>query len=252
MKLRLLMILAVMALISSCSKDDDEAPSVDNAKFSFAGNETIVTLPAGMEESLDSHASQVADATWELNFNVAFYTALMTPPSGAQKSTTEIVPGNGRVAATAGSVVVYTWGDEAQGLEVAYQVKDQSDSFLFELFMKVDGTWFKYFGASEKKDKSSGYMVMYTESSLEPTERWDWTKSGDNINFTFTDFSWQKFDMIINTKTKAGELKSYWGTTLNEQVTWELTSEITWNSDGSGTWIEYMDGDVYDQGTFEP
>jgi hypothetical protein len=176
----------------------------------------------------------------------------MTPPEGAEKSTTEIVPGNGRAARTSASVVVYTWGDEAQGLEIAYQVKDQSDSFLFELFMKYDGVWYKYFGASEKKDKSSGYMVMYDETSSEATYRWDWTKSGDVIDFSFTDFSYEKFDMTINSKAKTGTLKSYWGNTVNEQITWELNSEITWNSDGSGTWKEYMDGELYDEGTFEP
>lgn len=255
MKLKLLSLIALMAIVMSCSKDDDDpAPSVDNAKFSFAGNEEIIAVPAAMQQSSDPYASQVASMAMEANFTAAYFTMMMVPPEGAVKSTTEIVASNGRTAQTnSGNVVVYTYsyGDAGQTLEIAYQIKDQSDSFLFEIFMNTDGSWYKLLSASEKKDKSSGYMHMYSELDSEPIYRWEWTRSGDTINFLMTDFEYTKSEMTINNKTKAGSVKSYWATG-DTNITWELSSEITWNADGSGTWKEYTDGEVSSQGEFQP
>jgi hypothetical protein len=258
MKLKMLSLLAAMAIMVSCSKDDDPAP-VESAKLSFAADEEVIDLPAAMLESTDPYASQIAEMVSDLN-ELTSWTAFAETPEGATKSTTEIVPENGRVARTNGSVVVYIW-DDGQGGQFAYQVKDLSDSFLFELLWKVDGKWYRFFSASEKKDKSSGNMVLYNffgdpaDPDNLPTEqiaRWDWSRSGDILNFTFTDFEYYKFEMSANIKAKTGTMTSYWGSTVNTTVVWEKESELTWNADGSGTWKEYDNGQVVAQGDFQP
>lgn len=251
MNLRLLPLVALMAIMISCSKDDDATPTVENAKFSFADQEEVITIPEALMESEDMYANSVASAVMQANALSQSMLQLLTPPEGATKSTTEIVAVNGRVARTAGSVVVYTWSDGQNS--IAYQVKDLSDSYVFELFFTLDGEWVKYFEASEKKDKSAGHMIIYDFFSEESSilGRWDWTRSGDTFNFTFTDLTYTKWELTINTKTQAGSIKSYWGiTSEGGTTTWELSSEITWEADGSGTWKEYSDGELLDEGTF--
>jgi hypothetical protein len=257
MKLKFLALVAVLAVMASCSKDDDPAP-LESAKLSFGDEESVVTLPDVMLNSSNEYVSQIVEMVGQVNM-LSSYTMLSETPDGATKSSTEIVPENGRIARTAGSVLVYIW-DDGQGGQIAYQVKDQSDAFVFELLWKIDGKWYKYFSATEKKDKSSGNMVLYdiwnfnsdpnwTASSQ--LFRWDWSRSGDLLSFSFTDFESLKFEMSVNVKTGAGNMATYWGSTVNESVVWEKGSEITWESDGSGTWKDYEDGAVIAEGTFE-
>jgi hypothetical protein len=251
MKLRFLPLIALMAVMISCSKDDP-APSVENAKLSFSADEEAIVIPDEMVISDNTYASTVAGYVAEANA-LSSWTSLMAPPSGATKSTTEIEPVNGRIRRTSGAVVVYIF--ESQGYKIAYQVKDLSDSWSFELFQEIDGGWYRYFYATEKKDRSSGYMSLTDiwSGTNDELARWEWTRSGNLFNFTFTSEDWYKAVMQVDTSTKAGWLEIYWGETdANNNFYWDISSKITWNGNGSGTWAEYDGGNEVASGTFEP
>jgi hypothetical protein len=258
MKLKFLALVAVLSIMASCSKDDDPAP-LESAKLSFGDEESVVALPDVMLTSSNEYVTQIVEMVGQVNM-LSTYTMLSETPEGATKSSTEIVPENARVARTAGSVLVYIW-DDGQGGQIAYQVKDLSDSYVFELLWNIDGKWYKYFSASEKKDKSSGNMVLYDIWNFDSDPnwngssqlfRWDWSRSGDMLSFSFTDFESIKFEMTVNLKTGAGNMITYWGSTVNEAIVWAKESEITWNSDGSGTWKEYDGDTVVAEGEFQP
>ena len=253
MKLKLLPLIALLALMISCSKDDP-APSVENAKLSFDAEEQAVVVPDAMLTSDNQYASEVAMYVMEAN-GLSSWTAAMSQISGATKSSTEIVAENGRSARTAGAVVVYIF--DYDGHQIAYQVKDLSDSWSFELFQQINGKWYKYFYATEKKDKSSGYMSLIDiwsgDGLYSEMARWEWTLNGNEFNFVFVSEPEYKVVLQVNTSTKAGSMDIYYGATdPNQNFYWDLTENITWDSDGSGTWTDYENGEVTGTGTFEP
>ena len=237
---RLLYTFLMMAIIMSC-KDDDPQPSVENAKFSL-GASSPLELPSNLTASQDEHAQQVV--AWAAAANaMSNYSAMFTPPQGAEKSTTAITPANGRLAATTASVVVYTWSDPYYG-SVAYQVSDLSDRFTFEIFTKEDGSedWYRLVYAEEQKDGSEGYLVVYdiTDNSGDVWMRWDWTRNGSTFIMDFSSMGVVSYTFTIDTNTNAGSIVY--------SVDNEIIYELTWTSSGTGTWKEYSDGELVASG----
>lgn len=234
---RLLYFIVVMAAAMSCS-DDDPQPSVENAKFSLADSAPIA-LPSAITSSEDEHAQMVVG--WAMSANaMTSYTALFTPPAGAEKSTTAITPSNGRTNGTNESVVVYTWSQQGFGA-IAYQIRDLSDKFAFEILMKEEGTadWYRYVYAEEKKDGSAGYMEFY--AGEEVAMRWDWTRSGSTLAIDFsTGDAGLSYSFVIDTNTSAGSIVVMDGE--------EKIYESTWTAAGTGTWKEYFDGELVASG----
>lgn len=243
MKIRQLFCLLLLAgVFASCSSDDDAKPSVENAKFSFSGTAKAVEAPSALATKDDPYAQQTVGYIEMVNSMATFISAF-EPPSGATKTSTEISAPNGRVNGTASSVVVWTWSDPNYGT-IAYQIKDLSDKYTFEVFFKPNDTneWLRYLYAEEQKDKSSGMMEMYSDSEV--YLRWDWARSGDNFTFTYSspvfDF---EFVMVVNTKTKAGSVNYFIGGAK--------VYEIVWTSQGAGSWKYYENGVVVEEGTWD-
>ncbi len=235
---RILALIVMMAVIASCSKDDEPAPNIENAALSFNTDRPVLEVPDGLLTSEDPMA--VMAANWVLLANGISTNLLMFDhPAGAVKSTDLITPVNGRTTADEG--VVYTWEDPEFG-GVAYQIRDGGDKYIFEYFYRGpdDAGWYRYLYAQEMKDRSSGYMTIsdvWSDNRGDEIMRWTWTRKGDL--FTFSMSSEQdmfRFVVEVNTKTKAGSVVYYEG-----EMKWY---EIIWDAQGKGTWQQFNDEGV--------
>lgn len=245
--IKILFIGALLSIAFACSDDDDNKPtSLESAKLSFQNQDNRISPPSGLRSSENEYA-QMAVGYIEMANSIGVYTEFMNVPNGATKTSTPITAANGRVGSTQTEYLVYIWSDESYG-SVAYQLSEQNDSYVFELFFKEVGAseWLKYFHAEEKKDGSIGHMVIYDVfTSDEGTEmiRYDWERSGGVLTFEMTsaesDFY---FIMHINESTGAGDVKYY----LDN----ELFYEMTWDAAGDGTWKYYSEGEVIDEGSW--
>jgi hypothetical protein len=245
--IRFLPLLIMVVFVFSCSKDDPE-PSIEQVSLSLSKDSQLIEVPAAMMNSEDDHA-QMAAGFVALANGMGGSLALFTPPAGATKSTDIITPLNGRLQ-KGSAAVVYIWNDPQYG-SVAYQVRDASDKYTFELFYKGndDAGWYRYLYAQEMKDKTAGYMVLYdawgfiNDTRSAEMVRWEWTRSGDDFTFIIRDLeSAFNFTIEVNTKTKAGSIIY---TEDNEKL-----YEMTWDGQGKGTWKEFENNQVIAEGTW--
>ncbi len=246
------MIIAMVAVVISCSKDDEPAPNVENAKLSFSGSQQILEVPQGLLDSDDPNAQMAAAWVGMANM-LAGNIAMFEFPAGAAKTSDLITPVNGRTTAEQG--LVYIWSDGASG-SVAYQVRESGNKYIFELFFKgtegLEGDgWYRYLYAEERKDGSEGYMVVTDiwgalgDSRSAELLRWEWSRKGDIFTFSMSsesdDFN---FTVEVNTSTKAGSIVYFYGGIKQ--------SEVEWNAAGAGSWKQFDDAgeEVIDQGTW--
>jgi hypothetical protein len=246
MKITKALLLSAAIIASACSDDDDKKSSLETAKLSLAASQKVIEAPAAMQNSENEYA-QMANGWVQLANGMTQYFTYLEFPEGAAKSTTRITPSNARVKAT-GDVLVYTWSDEQSGYSIAYQVSEESDKYVWEIFLKEGGSdWLKYFHAEEKKDRSAGFMKIYNIYGDDPSEvifTYEWSRSGDELTFTFSDGSDQsKLIITVNEKTGAGSIVS-----IEDGI---KTYEMTWDAQGNGTWAFYEDGEVSESGTWE-
>jgi hypothetical protein len=247
----LLLVFGLILLLSSCSKKSDPQPAttLSSASLSLSTGQ-VVTPPPALTNSTDSHAQEVNAFIQSANA-LSSLTSQFTPPAGATKSSTPIVGVNvgGRVSSTQQNYLVYIWSDPNSGGSVAYQISETTDSYTFELFIKETGAsvWVRFLFASEKKDKSSGFLKVYDPTITKvspPTLTYSWTRGTNTLNFIITDDSTMKVTMNINTQTKAGDVEAYTSGVLFEKLTWDANGHGTWaayDTDGitvtdSGTW----------------
>lgn len=243
-----LLFLAMVAITFSCSKEDDDPKptTLEQATIGFNKNEPVVAAPAAMTQSNDSYAQMAAGYINSVNAMTSNL-AMFTPPSNAVKGSTPVTAINGRVRSTQKEYLVYTWSDVNYG-SVTYQIADDGDKYSFEFLIKENGqtAWHRFLYAEEKKDKSAGFLSLYDHTSDTPDVliRYDWTRSGDNLNFTMSVPGEGDFIIIkINTKTKAGSVEYKFNGLLEYKMTWDAK--------GNGTWAWYNeDGSIEEQGSW--
>jgi hypothetical protein len=245
---RILSLIVLVALAASCSKDDEPEPRVEDAALSFSKNSPVIEVPQALITNEDSYA-QMAAGWISMANGMTANLAMFTPPAGAERSTNLITPVNGRVSASSG--VVYTWSD-GQGNSVAYQVRDESDKYIFELFYKGqdDSGWYRYLYAQEAKDRSAGYMRLYDvwgvygDNREAELLRWDWTRKGDQFTLRLSEEQGLiEVVLVVNTKTRAGSVTYFESS--------NKLFEMTWDAQGKGSWKSYDAGELVDEGTWE-
>ena len=186
---------------------------------------------------------------------ITSYLSYFTPPAGAVKSSTSITASNARVASTQKEYLVYIWTDANNG-SVAYQVSEESDKYVFELFFKAKSgsNWLRYLYAEEKKDRSSGLMKVYDVFTGGPSTTvlfsYNWARTGDQLDVTMEipDEDPQfvfKTVISINVKTKAGSVSYYIGNVKEYNMTWDAAGNGTW------TWYEEDGKTVNESGTWK-
>ncbi|MCD9018420.1 hypothetical protein [Parachryseolinea silvisoli] len=246
---KFLLLVAFSAAAFSCSKDDDATPekSLEDVAFSMSGSSSVVTPPSAMASSDDTYAIQ---ATSYVNMANAMsgYLQYFKPPQGSVKSSTPITVANGRVAATQTEYLVYTWTDsQGSGMSIAYQVSEQSDKYVFEIFIKYsqDEDWTRYVYAEETKDGSEGLMHIYGVDDV-VFITYSWKHTGDNFDFVISSIEDEtafEINIHVNTKTKAGSVEYV----MND----ELLYKMEWDAAGNGTWAYYVEGEVEESGSWE-
>ena len=244
MKIQKLLAVGLALLAFSCSKDEE--PSLKDQKLSLSGEEQVIVAPSALLTSQDENA-QTTSSYIALANGLSSYFSYFNIPSGASKSKTKITASNGRVAST-GDFYVYTWTDASTGYSIAYQISEESDSYVFEFFFMMPGSsdWLKYMHMEEKKDRSSGSMKVYdifnSDASVVILEC-NWSRAGNIFNFTMNMFGDGKIVLTYNESTKAGSVEFYSSDVIYYSSTWDAA--------GNGTWAYYdEEGNVADSGTW--
>lgn len=246
MKITKALLFSAAIALAACSDDDDKKSSLESAKFSLAAKSAVIAAPEALTESEDEHA-MMANSWIQLANGMTQYLGYFELPDGAAKSSTRITASNARVKDT-GDVLVYTWEDEQSGWSIAYQVSEESDRYVWEIFIKQAGSdWLKYFHAEETKDQTAGSMKVYDIYGDSPSTvvfSYEWLRVGDLFTLTFSDGTDDNVFIIeVNVKTGAGSVVS--------KENGVKTYEMTWDAQGNGTWTYYQDGEVSDSGTWE-
>jgi hypothetical protein len=248
MKITKLLLLIAVFFAFSCSKDEE--PGLDKKAISLMEGNQIIAAPPALLASDDPQA-QLA-ASWIVSANaMSSYLYYFNIPAGTQQSGSKITAPNGRMK-DAGDYVTYIWEDENSGNSVAYQVSEESDRYVFEIFLKLEGEFdfLKYFHAEERKDRSQGSMKIYDIFGIYGDDasvvwlNYEWSRVGSLFNLTMTEYS-ESFvvDITIDQNTKAGSVVYY----LEEQKEYELI----WDGSGNGNWAYFdAEGGVTDSGTW--
>ena len=248
MKITKLMLLAAAIFAFSCSKDEE--PSLEKKAISLAeGNQVIVAPPALLE--FDDDQAQLA-ASWISMANaMSSYLYYFNMPSGAQRSEAKITASNGRVK-DAGDHVTYIWTDNQSGYSVAYQVAEETDRYVFEIFLKLPGEadFLKYFHAEEKKDRSEGFMKIYDIFGISGDDasvvwlEYSWTRVGNIFSLTMKDHTDSyRIEFVVNTSTNAGSVVFFGDGVKGYQ--------LSWDGAGNGTWAYYNEeGKIVEEGSW--
>ncbi|MBT1686908.1 hypothetical protein [Dawidia soli] len=249
---KFLLLVAFSAAAFSCSKEDDATPekSLEDVSMSLSGSSSVISTPSAMASSDDTYAGLASSYVAMANAMTG-YSQYFKPPQGAAKSTTPITVANGRVAAAQTEYLVYTWTDpQGSGMSLAYQVSEESDKYVFEIFMKFsqEDDWMRFIYAEETKDGSEGLMHIYVAMNGDDAVfvTYSWKRSGDNFDFVISGIEGESsFEITINgnTKTKAGSAKYV----LDD----ELMFTMEWDAAGNGEWAYYVDGQVDESGSWE-
>lgn len=237
-------------IFSACSNEDEGAvdpqtESLEEVTLSFsAESESAIEVPASMSSSNNQYAQMAVGYVNMVN-QIGVYTSFFTPPSNAEKSSQPISTSNARTSASQKEYLVYKWSYE--GYSVAYQLSDDGDNYVWEIFWKEgDGEYKNYIYAEESKTKKKGSMKIYDifQGSGDVLYLYAWEKF-DSGAFTLTSaFPSDGFSYTVNVNADASGSVEY-------IVDDEKMYAMTWTSQGSGTWTSYSNGKVAQEGSWE-
>ncbi|HYF66504.1 MAG TPA: hypothetical protein VD884_00145 [Ohtaekwangia sp.] len=245
MKLTKVFLIGLAIFAAACSSDDDDAkPNLGKKKLSLLEAEPI-TPPSALANSENPHAQAIVQLIAETNI-MSMYAPLFETPAGATKSSSKITASNGRVNDT-GDFETYIWEDEDSGQSVAYQVSEESKSYVFEIFMKFDNDseWIKLMDVEERKDQSAGSLVVYNFESDDASTKlleYSWARGNNVFELTMKTYEEEieTVHLVYNEKTQAGSV-AYEGS--------DESYEMEWDSNGNGTYTYYDEnGDISEEG----
>jgi hypothetical protein len=241
-----LWLIIIALIITSCSKDEDVQPDLDDVEFTFDAENPPVTIPQGLQTSSDSRALLANAFLNQANGIIAIVSSIQPPP-GADKSSTPINGrSNGRVANTKENVSVYTWiaSDGNNSVSYAYQVSETSTHYVFELFLKVNNDdYIRYWHSEQSKTGKQGFLELfgdYDEGNY--TLRYEWAEVAGVFHFDMITADTEI--NIISNPDHSGSLKVY--------ENGQLETELTWNAGGTaGTYAEYdSEGNLEESGVW--
>ena len=237
--------LSALVVLGSCSKEEDAvAPApeessqdLESVTLSFASEsgQQVVAVPESMTSSDDPYAQSAATYVATVN-QIGSYFTYFQPPAGAEKSSEPIAPANGRLAATNKQYLVYTWAQ--QEMTIAYQLSEESDKYVWEIFWKQgEGEFKKYLYAEESKTAKKGKLIVYgiigTQNDVFSVQ-YDWEKETDGTTkligtINSTDDIALVYTIIVNPDASGSvEYKFAEGRYL-----------MLWDGVGNGSWTLY-------------
>lgn len=224
-----------------CSDDDNPTGTGNGAEapeFSIIN----VSVPDAMVQSSDPMA-QLAVSYVSLANSISTWTGFFTPPAGAAKL---VAP-----AGVADGPWVYTWSEE--GLTVTLTITESSQNYMWSVvFDGTDGETtydnFTFIDAAASKDGSSGSLVIYDPMTESPALDWTWSETSSGVyNFLMTSYDSEGFQIALTVNAdKSGTLEFR----MSDGSSFEPLFGSEWQSDGSGDWWNYADGEITDSGSW--
>lgn len=228
--------------IAGCSDDDNPAGSGNGAEapeFSIV----TVSVPDAMTQSSDPMAQLTVSYVAFANTFSSWF-SFFTPPAGAAK-----------VAAPAGAhdgaPWVFTWSED--GLTVTLTITEDSENYTWSVVLDgTDGETtyddFTLIDAAASKDGSGGSLVIYDPATQSSALDWTWNQaSGGPYNFLMTSYDSEGFQIALTVNLdESGDLEYRMG----DGAVFVRIFRSEWQSDGSGDWWNYADGEIVDSGSW--
>ena len=228
--------IAATALLAACSKDEDPAPArqgLQNVSLSMAaGTGDLIEVPAAIATLSDEHAMMVDSYAGAIN-EVCAYLAYFHPPAEAEKGSMQIAASNSRKGAAKNGYLVYSW--TSQDKVIAYQVSQQNDKNVFEVFTKAsDKKWLLHVYAEETADGKKGQIQVYGPADGLLASTYTWARNGDLINIAaLSELQDLQTSITIHTKSREGSAEYHIGAAK--------IYSLTWDTRGNGTWKRYKE-----------
>lgn len=246
LKFALFSLVAVSML--ACNSDEEVAPENEEpvVAFAFDAQNPPIEVPTALQSSTNENAMMINSLLASANA-LASYGTYFQVPEGAEFSTTPISTSNtnNRVASVA-SVKVYTWtySDGTQTFTTAYQISEDPNDYIFEIFFNSGDGFVKLLeGRESKAELMQGSLKWFGFIDSEELLSYEWNELA-NGNFEFNLISGSfKTEILVNTDG-SGEINSFTDTVIN--------ATYTWNAAGtSGTYILYdSEGNIADTFTW--
>ena len=247
----LMFIFGFSLIVGACSKEDDgdiepQTENLEEVTLSLAaeGEADAIEVPEAMSSSEDTYAQMAVGYITMVN-QIGSYFTFFKPPAGAEKSNQPITASNARTAASQKEYLVYTWS--SQGYTVAYQLSDEGDKYVWEIFWKQgEGDFQKYVYAEESKTKKQGMMKIYDIFTGGGGELYlfSWDKQDNGALSITGSFPSENFYYTVSVNPDASGSVEY---VVND----ERVYMMTWTGEGDGTWAYYEDGEISLEGTWD-
>jgi type II secretory pathway pseudopilin PulG len=247
-----LLLIVVMAFVSTCKKDEEEPPTFQS--LTFNEEEIINRIPDAMAASNDENAQACVDAIESAADWSSFY-SYVTPPSDATKVGSKSTNSEGTWKWTSpvyGNIVVtFYW---------TYEETSTKDIWSMDVQYN-DGPKYDYIDMWQLKDGTQGeikynfaWACAYDPDYYEDCTDWFWTitwnKNASGVinytcywDYTGTEYAYLYRWELVSNPDGSGTLDYYY---LDDY--WHYHYE--WDALGNGTWVWYMSGDIYGSGSW--
>lgn len=229
----LLFSMLVFTCCCSCSSDDD-APDVPLADVALSFADSLYYIhhapPLGLW-SRDDHANQALDyVAFANNVMIMYVQRYLTPSQWTEVLVEQPVAAEPGVKYRTRTWFIYNDN------EYAYQVSQQRGRYVFEGFVRKGEAWKPVMYAEEYPDRSRGLMKVYSRATDDIITEGTWERRDDKFNLIlkYPAAKYHELHMNIDEKTGAG--------TVNHWQDEQHVYDVTWDAQGSGSWIRYNAG----------
>lgn len=208
--------------LSSCSDNDDTNNDILEQDLSeivmqdFESTINEIQLPASLSQSADPYASQVGFQVQLFKSLTAGFASLFTVPENAVTT----------------SAQTYTWS--AQGITFNYKITESSDRYTFSYDIVSQEYTGNYLSGYQLKDGSLAEMTFLGNG--EESLNLKWTNL-DNVAKMEMNVGDSRLILESNLDDNSGTMKIF-----EENA---LSATITWNNDGSGSFIDHSEGETF-------
>lgn len=238
MKTNTIKFLALFTLIlsitlSSCSNNEDNDNDVPEEDLSevvmqdFASTINDIQIPASLSQSSDPYGSQVGFQVQLFKSLTAGFASLFTVPENALAAKK-----GSKILSKSATTQTYTWS--AEGITFNYKITEKSDRYEFKYDIVSQAYSGNYMNGYQLKDGSVAEITFLDNG--EESLNLKWTNL-DNIAKMEMDVGGSKLILESNLDDNSGNMKIY------DEGT--LSTSITWNADGSGSFIDHLEGQTF-------
>ncbi|WKN43333.1 hypothetical protein [Tunicatimonas pelagia] len=194
-----------------------------------------------MTSSNDTYAQRAVGYVKLVN-QIGSYFNYFQPPTGATRSSQPITVANGRIEATQKQYLTYTWTD--QQTTIAYQISEEGDKYVWEIFLKQgEGDFQRFIYAEESKVARIGKMDVYNYFAGQGNDllmKYAWEEKEDESFILTGIVPSGDLTYVITVNPDASGSAKY--TFAQDKY------EIQWDAAGNGNWAFYSEGSVVTSG----